>query len=94
MTQQEFKAWFDGFTEAMDGAPNKKQWERIKARVKEIDGVVTTYPVFVEPWYVPPYWAPPFIRTCDINIRDGGHIVCDAGPSAMTALGKADYSVC
>lgn len=39
MTNSEFKAWFDGFTEAMDDIPNKKQWDRIKARVKEIDGV-------------------------------------------------------
>lgn len=64
MTLQEFKAWFEGFTEDMDAAPNKKQWERIKKRVKEIDGAVTTYPVFVDRYWPPvqryfpgvPYW--------------------------------------
>lgn len=38
MTLSEFKAWFDGYTEDMKDAPSKKQWERIKARVSEIDG--------------------------------------------------------
>jgi len=38
MTPSEFKAWFDGFTEALEGVPSEKQWERIKARVAEIDG--------------------------------------------------------
>jgi hypothetical protein len=59
MTLVEFKAWFEGFTETLEAAPNEKQWERIKARVAEIDGNVTTYPVFFDryvlpyrPWYV------------------------------------------
>lgn len=57
MTLQEFKAWFEGFTEYMDASPNKKQWERIKRRVKEIDGAVTTYQVFVDRYWPlrPPY---------------------------------------
>jgi hypothetical protein len=54
MTLAEFKAWFEGFTETLEAAPNEKQWERIKARVAEINGTVTTYPVFVDR-YVPPY---------------------------------------
>lgn len=54
MTLAEFKAWFEGFSETMEAAPNEKQWERIKARVAEINGTVTTYPVFVDR-YVPPY---------------------------------------
>lgn len=60
MTLQEFKAWFDGFTEEMSGAPNKKQWERIKKRVKEIDGTAVSYPVFVDRYLPPvrPYWVP------------------------------------
>ena len=42
MTSIEFKAWFDGFTEAMKGAPTKAQWARIKERVAEIDGKPVT----------------------------------------------------
>lgn len=54
MNLSEFKAWFEGFTEDMDGPPNAKQWKRIKARVKEIDGTAITYPVFIDRWR--PYW--------------------------------------
>lgn len=35
-TVSEFKAWFEGFTEAMDGPPDAKQWARIQSKVKEI----------------------------------------------------------
>lgn len=55
MTLAEFKAWFDGFTESMDGAPDAKQWKRIKARVKEIDGVAITKTVFVDRYVPSPY---------------------------------------
>ena len=98
MTLSEFKAWFEGFTEDMDSAPNKKQWERIKARVKEIDGAVTTYPVFVDrygPRYLPciPYWQQPGWNTCQsftTNVKDDGHAVFNSS-QAMFALGNADY---
>ncbi len=58
----EFKAWFDGFTEAFDGkVPSKPQWIRIRERVAEIDGRAITERVFVDRWwpYVHhhyPYW--------------------------------------
>ncbi len=79
MTLAEFKAWFDGFTEDMDGQPNKKQWERIKARVKEINGSVTTYPVYVDR-YVRPFWSSP-------SVYGGGAV-----GGAVTAVGlKSDY---
>jgi hypothetical protein len=65
MTLQEFKAWFEGFTENMSGAPNKDQWKRIRARVGEIDGVAITEKVFIErywPYY--PYTSPWLFTTC------------------------------
>lgn len=60
MTPNEFKAWFDGFTEAFTGCPTKAQWTRIKARVAEIDGRPVTERVYVDR-YLPtvphyPYW--------------------------------------
>lgn len=58
MNLSEFKAWFEGFTENLDGAPDKKQWAKIEAKVKLIkDAPATTYPVFVDR-YIPqwPYW--------------------------------------
>lgn len=60
MTPKEFKAWFDGFTEAVAGNPTDAQWARIKQRVAEIDGSPVTERVFVDR-YLPtvPYWARP-----------------------------------
>lgn len=54
MTLQEFKAWFEGYTESLNGPPGEKQWKRICDRVKQIDGTVTSYPVFVERYYPRP----------------------------------------
>lgn len=79
MTLQEFKAWFGGFTEDMDTAPNKKQWERIKARVDVIDGAAVSPPRFVERYWPPRgYWE----RWSAVHFNSA---------QAMLALGKADY---
>lgn len=58
MTLSEFKAWFEGFTENIDGTPSKKQWERIQARVAEIDGKLVTREVIRDRYVIPsrPYW--------------------------------------
>ena len=56
MTPSEFKAWFDGFTEAFSGCPTKAQWARIKERVSEIDGKPITERIYVDrywPGYYP-----------------------------------------
>lgn len=65
MTPQEFKAWFDGFTEAVDKQPTQKQWARIKERVAEIDGKMVTEKVYVDrylPSYInyPPIYVQPY----------------------------------
>jgi len=66
MTPNEFKAWFDGFTEAFEGRiPTKAQWGRIKDRVAEIDGKPVTeriyvdryYPTYIKTYPSQPYWA-------------------------------------
>lgn len=40
MTLAEFKAWLEGFTEAMDGPPNADQWSKIQGKIKSIAGPV------------------------------------------------------
>jgi hypothetical protein len=102
MTLQEFKAWFEGFTEGMPGAPNKDQWKRIKARVKEIDGVAVTYPVFIDRYvhHYPHYVWPTFTNGAGtiatnngigtITMLNDGHSVFDS-VAAMCDLGEADY---
>ena len=51
MKLDEFKAWFEGFTESMEGAPTAKQWKRIKERVGEIDGVPISHTVYVDRYW-------------------------------------------
>lgn len=36
MNLPEFRAWFEGFTENMTGAPTERQWERIKEEIENI----------------------------------------------------------
>lgn len=36
MTPEQFKAWFEGFCEAIDAAPTSEQWAKIKAKVADI----------------------------------------------------------
>lgn len=50
MTLQEFKAWFEGFTENMKGVPTQKQWARIQERVGQIDGIALTKEVIYRYW--------------------------------------------
>lgn len=56
MTPKEFKAWFEGFTEAMDGQPTPAQWAKVKERVAQIDGTPTSYPVYVDRYVPRRYW--------------------------------------
>lgn len=34
---REFMAWFSGYVENIDGAPNQKQWGRILSRIRELE---------------------------------------------------------
>jgi hypothetical protein len=36
MTFSEFRAWFAGYVENIDGVPTLEQWERIKSRLDEV----------------------------------------------------------
>ncbi len=83
MTLSEFKAWFEGFSEIMEGPPNEKQWKRIKARVAEINGVAVTKTVFVDR-YVPTPWRPYWGLDCvGMNMGVG------VSGAAMSAVGKS-----
>lgn len=44
MNSREFKAWLEGFEEAMEGKPTQAQWKKIKQKLSEIDdGPVKEY---------------------------------------------------
>lgn len=98
MTLSEFKAWFDGYTENMDETPNKKQWKRIQARVKEIDGQTVTERVYLDR-----YWPTinrftyngPFVATCEtlvsgISVQSTSDTTIFNSTTAMAHLGTSD----
>jgi hypothetical protein len=98
MTPKEFKAWFEGFTEAFTGVPTKAQWARIKERVGEIDGQPVTERVYVDRWWpaVRPYFAgglQPGWQYLSAGLSVGSNLSqaqCYNSSTAMYAVGKAD----
>lgn len=106
MTLSEFKAWFEGYTEGLEGAPTKAQFDRIKEKVKEISGVPITQTVFVDRYHhYWQQWGQPIVFGGAIggNVGYGasasGALTGQRPPvlnaewdshSAMYAVGKAD----
>jgi hypothetical protein len=108
MTPLEFKAWFDGFTEAFEGrVPTKAQWKRVQERVMEIDGMAVTHKVYVDRYW-PTYWSNPGVLTtpagpfrygiqpCSSDAQLYNAVVSDTSSfnslTAMNNLGRADAS--
>lgn len=60
MNLQEFKAWFEGFTENMKQPPSAKAWARIKERVGEITEQPTEIRYFYDHYWRPYYGAWPY----------------------------------
>lgn len=92
MTPQEFKAWFDGFTEAFTGLPNKTQWARIRARVAEIDGAPITERVYIDRYW-PNYVSTPVFSVPTVWTSDVTSTASMAGfnsVSAMNDLGRVE----
>jgi hypothetical protein len=79
MTLAEFKAWFDGFTEGFSGPPTAKQWARVCARVKEIDGEPVTERIFIDRYW-PIYPNRPYVTW---GMNDG--TVASSGTSYSSA---------
>ena len=103
MKLAEFKAWFEGFTEDMDGAPTEAQFKRIKDRVAEIDGSPITERVFVDRYlptgYRPRYsWQTPLVgavggAAAGANLNNvGASSAPFASTAAMSAVGTADHN--
>ena len=104
MTPQEFKAWFDGFTEAFDKVPTKAQWARIQARVAEIDGRAVTERVYVDRywpsvpynhpwWHYQPSWVVPMTSTTGGASQSGSLAQFSQGGSqAQAAVANAQQN--
>ena len=97
MRNSEFKAWFIGYAENIYGEPNKKQWKRIKARIKEIDGVETT-PMIAREYWRHYYKWPEYGNNLPVPIlcgssgtqMSGDHTMVFNSTDAMRDLGAAD----
>jgi len=90
MTLSEFKAWFEGFTENMEGPPNKKQWARIQKRVEQI----TANPVSVTHYVtreIKPYWNQPV--WCGATTIGAGISNASSTAADYNALGQADAAL-
>lgn len=94
MNLNEFKAWFDGFGENLDGPPDKRQWARIKEKIDKIaDAPPVTQHVFHDHYYRPwqrwfeyqylPYYVPYVRPIQSLNISIPSH----------TCVGMAQNSV-
>jgi len=83
MTLNEFKAWFEGFIENLNGLPNREEWERICLKIKNVDGDPTTETVFIDR-----YWAHPG-RPWDYPTRWSSS--GDGIDEAFRALGRAEF---
>lgn len=101
MTPQEFRAWFEGFTESLEGRPSAKQWERICDRVKEIDGRQIERIVYQDRWptYYYTTWnaLPLGYSTCSANSSQSA---CESNHgsneyvmlNAMADAGRAEFT--
>lgn len=88
MTPAEFKAWFDGFTEALDGIPSEAQWKRIKERVAAIDGHAVTQQVFVDRYWPRRWdWAP-YYGSSSVSIAGVGLNGTTNDPARWTAAAR------
>ncbi len=93
MTPQEFKAWFDGFTEGMGGKPTEAQWKRVKKRVGEIDGNPTSYPVYADRYHSHfPYmtWNTLDVSGGSFQGQSGANVYYSNAAHALTAAGRAE----
>ena len=101
MNLAEFKAWFEGFTEILEGPPSEKQWARIQEKVGQIkDAPPVTikhfHDYYYRPWrryYEGPYWSVTnAVSTNSVQGLSSGSI-CVSGGQATGAAPQltADY---
>jgi hypothetical protein len=68
MKASEFKAWLEGFSEAIKGSPTKEQWEKIKKKASELQDDSPVYYPYYGPWYYTypnPWWTGNYTITAD-----------------------------
>ena len=89
MTLTEFKAWFDGFTEEMKGAPTEKQWKRICKRVDEIDDKPIPKRIYIDRYFDPYRRHYPLLWVADSTPQRAWR---DSRVKALYAAGQAEWA--
>ncbi len=97
MTLNEFKSWFEGFTENIRDLPSKKQWARIQERLEDVDGEITTYPVYIDQYW---RYAQPYYYGVNGHITDGTTTTTSANAQTSASnhvvnfsdIGRAEYT--
>lgn len=99
MTIKEFKAWLDGFSEAVGSSPNVKQWKKIQERladVKDEPEVCRHYhyrdwwPVWYSTPSVPTYTLPNYGTTTTCGTES---ITLTTNPDSDTTIYNAAYEI-
>jgi hypothetical protein len=85
MTPSEFKCWFQGYTEALEGTPSETQWKRIKARVDEIDGRAITEHVYINRYVPNWYYGYPYYGQWTVGSTTMSGSSCNIGYGTGTA---------
>lgn len=90
MTLSEFRAWFEGYTEGLEGAPTAAQFARIKEKVAQISGTPITERVYVDRYVNPwrPYWDR-YWAAGDIGSTIVGNATVSANLAALGAFSQS-----
>jgi len=97
MTINEFKAWFEGYTENITKLPTQKQWARIKERVDEIDAKEGKWEKIIyrdhyRPWW--PEWYTYSYTSNDINfVSESTNFTLDSNNDDKSLTSNMAYAV-
>lgn len=95
MTLKEFNAWLDGFSESINGSPNKEQWKKIQAKIALIkpDKEVTVERVRYNDYWIPRPWYPTGITWTSSSGATGGSMAnSKIADLAITQTPRSTYS--
>lgn len=101
MTNEELKAWLEGFSEAIDKTPTEKQWKKIKEKISQLDGSKVTERIFIDRYNHYDWWRLySSTNAVGYNLSNSGATVHAANvphefcsESAMYQLGKYEGAI-
>lgn len=78
MTLNEFKAWLEGFSDAMGDAPTPEQWKKIKEKLARVDAFhlpVAPSPLYPSPNNGYPQIGQPWITCGQHSVDEGTRVL-------------------